>query len=495
MSNSDTVRVRFAPSPTGFFHVGGARTALFNWLFARQRGGQVILRIEDTDRTRYEPDALPDLLSSLRWLGLNWDEGPEVGGAYGPYFQSDRLPLYHQYAQALVDCGAAYRCYCTPQRLATLREEQKSAGQAPGYDRHCRHLTKAQIAAYEAQGIRPVVRLMAPLEGTTSFEDALRGVITVDNKTLKDMVLLKSDGFPTYHLANVVDDHLMAISHITRGEEWLSSAPYYPLVYSALGWDEPIQVHYPTILDPSGKGKLSKRKKKTADGREQLTYVHEFRKAGYLPEALFNFLALLGWSADGETEFFRRDELVALFSLERISTSPAAFSYEKLDHMNATTIRGLGDNDLAGRLLRVLLDAGFDADLRTVLQLVPLVKERIKTLNEVVGWVDFCFQDVAPYDPQSLIQKKMDRESTLTALTSARELLQSLPAHTEQAIEAAMREQAAELGLKLGPYLGGVRVAVSGKRVAPPLFGILAILGRDVTVARISQAIEALSQA
>jgi len=323
----------------------------------------------------------------------------------------------------------------------------------------------------------------------------LRGVITVDNKTLKDMVLLKSDGFPTYHLANVVDDHLMAISHITRGEEWLSSAPYYPLVYSALGWDEPIQVHYPTILDPSGKGKLSKRKKKTADGREQLTYVHEFRKAGYLPEALFNFLALLGWSADGETEFFRRDELVALFSLERISTSPAAFSYEKLDHMNATTIRGLGDNDLAGRLLRVLLDAGFDADLRTVLQLVPLVKERIKTLNEVVGWVDFCFQDVAPYDPQSLIQKKMDRESTLTALTSARELLQSLPAHTEQAIEAAMREQAAELGLKLGPYLGGVRVAVSGKRVAPPLFGILAILGRDVTVARISQAIEALSQA
>ena len=488
------VRVRFAPSPTGYFHVGGARTALFNWLFARQHGGQVILRIEDTDRTRYEAESLPDLLDSLRWLGLNWDEGPEVGGAYGPYFQSDRLPLYHQYAQELIDKGAAYRCYCTPERLTALREEQKTAGAALGYDRHCRNLTQAQIADYEAQGIRPVVRMAVPLEGATTFEDLLRGAITVENQSLKDLVLLKSDGFPTYHLANVVDDHLMAISHITRGEEWLSSAPNYPLLYKALGWQEPIQVHYPTILDPSGKGKLSKRKKKTADGREQLTYVHEFRQAGYLPEALFNFLALLGWSADGETEFFRRDELVRLFSLERISTSPAAFSYEKLEYMNASTIRSLGDNDLAGRLLRVLLAQGFDADFTTVLRLVPLVKERLKTLNDVTEWVDFCFRPVADYDPQMLIQKKMDRESTLAALQAARTLLSELPEYSEETIEAAMRTQAAELGLKLGPYLGGIRVAVSGKKVAPPLFGVLSILGRETAVLRLERAIAALSQ-
>ena len=344
-----TVRVRFAPSPTGYLHVGGARTALYNWLFARHYGGRFILRIEDTDRTRYDADAIPDLLAGLRWLGLCWDEGPEVGGEYGPYYQSDRVHLYREHAQALVSAGKAYPCYCSPERLQQVREQQRAAKLPPGYDRHCRHLTRAQIADYEAQGIKPVIRLAVPSEGHTAFEDVLRGHISVDNRQLDDLVLLKSDGFPTYHLGVVVDDHLMAITHVMRGDEWLSSVPKHVLLYQAFGWEMPTLIHLPTILDPSGAGKLSKRKKKLADGREMLTFVHEFRQAGYLPEALVNFLALVGWSYDGQTEFFSRDALIRYFDIDKISKSPAAFSYDKLEYMNATYIRELGHNDLAGR--------------------------------------------------------------------------------------------------------------------------------------------------
>ncbi|NLG26352.1 MAG: glutamate--tRNA ligase, partial [Chloroflexi bacterium] len=249
---AETVRVRFAPSPTGYFHVGGARTALYNWLFARKHHGSFVLRIEDTDRTRYNPEALPDLLSSLHWLGLQWDEGPEVGGSYGPYYQSDRLPIYREHAERLVAEGRAYRCYCSPERLAALREQQRANKEQPGYDRHCRHLTREQIAEYEAQGVTPVIRLAIPLEGVTEFDDALRGHISVENQQLSDLVLLKSDGYPTYHLANVVDDHLMAITHIMRGEEWISTVPEHVLLYAAFGWPMPVQAHLPTILDPSG---------------------------------------------------------------------------------------------------------------------------------------------------------------------------------------------------------------------------------------------------
>ena len=266
-----TVRVRFAPSPTGYLHVGGARTALYNWLFARHHGGKFILRIEDTDRRRYNPDSLPDLLSGLRWLGMFWDEGPEVGGEYGPYYQSDRVHLYQEHIQELVDKGLAYRCYCSPERLARVREQQKGADSALGYDRHCRYLTREQIREYEAQDIKPVMRLAVPTEGVTEFDDVLRGHITVDNRQLTDLVLLKSDGFPTYHLANVVDDHLMEISHIMRGDEWLSTVPQHVLLYQAFGWAMPVQAHLPTILNPTGKGKLSKRKIKLADGRKALT--------------------------------------------------------------------------------------------------------------------------------------------------------------------------------------------------------------------------------
>jgi len=488
-----SVRVRFAPSPTGYFHVGGARTALYNWLFARQHGGKFVLRIEDTDRTRYVHDALGDLLDGLRWLGLCWDEGPEVGGPYGPYYQSDRLGRYRQAAETLIAKGAAYRCYCSAERLAKLREEQRASKQHEGYDRHCRYLTRKQIADYEAQGIRPVVRLAVPLEGVTTFHDMLRGPITVDNGQLNDLILLKSDGFPTYSLGVVVDDHDMQISHIMRGEEWISTAPALQCIYDAFGWETPIQAHLPTILDPSGEGKLSKRKKRLPDGREALTFVHEFKEAGYLPEAMVNFLALVGWSYDGQTEFFRRDELVELFDLSRVSTSSGAFSYEKLDHMNATYIRELGTNDLAGRLLQVLRRESFPADLEFALKAVPLVRERIKSLAEVVPWVDYAFTDRLDYEPSLLIQKKMDAESTMVALHAAADSLRSVHPFDEEAIEKALRGLADRLELKLGQLLGSIRVACTGKKVTPPLFGTLDLIGQQKVIRRLEDAIALLA--
>lgn len=489
----DSVRVRMAPSPTGYFHLGSARTALYNWLFARHHGGTFVLRIEDTDRTRYHPEALPDMLESLRWLGLCWDEGPEVGGDYGPYYQSDRLPLYAEYAEKLIREGKAYRCYCSAERLERMREEQHAANLPSGYDRHCRYLTQKPIADYEAQGIRPVVRQAVPLEGVIAFNDVLRGRIEVNNSQLDDQVLLKSDGFPTYSLAVVVDDHLMAITHILRGDEWLATAPKLKLLFDAFGWEMPVQAHLPTILDPSGKGKLSKRKKKLADGamgpsREMLTYIHEFHQAGYLPEAMVNFLALVGWSYDGQTEYFSRSELVRLFTIERVSKSPAAFSYDKLDHMNAAYIRALGRSDLAGRLLMVLRREGVKADIGMTLKLAPLVQERLTTLNDVLSVADFVFGADPQYDGSLLIQKGMDVAGTLRALRAAREALAGLEGWDEAALEERLRGLAGELGLKAGQLFGALRVAATGRTVAPPIFGTLDVIGREAVLRRIARA-------
>ena len=489
---SHNVRVRFAPSPTGFLHVGGARTALYNWLLARHTGGRFVLRIEDTDRRRYDPQALPDLLASLRWLGLCWDEGPEVGGKFGPYYQSDRVSLYREHADELVTEGHAYQCYCTPERLAALREEQRAAKISFGYDRLCRQLTAKEIAENQAQGNRAVIRLAVPREGATEFDDLLRGHISVENRQLDDLVLLKSDGYPTYHLANVVDDHYMQISHILRGDEWLSSVPKHVLLYDAFGWEMPIQAHLPTILDPSGKGKLSKRKKPLPDGRQMLTLVHEFREGGYLPEAMVNFLALVGWSYDGETEFLDRDDIVQGFDLERVNKSPASFSYDKLDHMNATYIRELGSSDLAGRLLGVLAGAGVSVDIGMALRLVPLIKERMTTLKDVVPHTDFFFSDPLEYDPQVLIQKGMDAGSTRAALEATVLALEPLEAFGEDVLETVLRDLTTELGLKARQLFGCIRVACTGKKVAPPLFGTLSILDKDEVLRRLRAAVAGL---
>jgi glutamyl-tRNA synthetase len=499
MTAQKPVRVRFAPSPTGYFHVGGARTALYNWLYARHHGGTFILRIEDTDRRRYQEEAEADIVNSLRWLGLQWDEGPEVGGDYGPYYQSQRLDLYQRYAEQLLAEGRAYKCFCSPQRLAEVRERQRAENAAHvGYDRRCRNLTAGQVAereaAIEAAGRRPVVRIKAPLEGQTSFTDVLRGKTTVENTALEDIVLLKSDGFPTYHLANVVDDRLMEISHIMRGDEWLSTCPIHVILYNAFGWEIPVYAHLPIFLDPGGKGKMSKRKTKGPGGREYLVLVKDFIAAGYLPDALTNFVARLGWSYDDHTELFTRDELVDRFDLDGVNVSPARFDYDKLEWMNGVYIRQADVDTLTEQLLPVYAEAGLDADLETVRQIVPLIRERIKTLRDAVPWSGFIFATEIDPDPKLLVGKKMDVASSLDALQKARAVIAEVQPFAYDALEAALRALAEELGVKVGPLFGILRGAVTGQRVSPPLFETMAIMGRERVLAQVDQGIKVLQK-
>lgn len=486
------MRVRYAPSPTGYLHAGGARTCLFNWLFARRHNGRFILRIEDTDRMRYQERSLADLLEGLRWLGLDWDEGPEVGGPYGPYFQSQRLPLYQEYAQKLLESGHAYKCYCSQERLQQLRAEAGRRKQPTGYDRHCRELSAKERAQKEAEGIVPVIRLKVPLEGETSFHDLIRGTISMQNSQMDDFILLKSDGYPTYHLANVVDDHLMEISHIMRADEWIPSTPRHVLMYRAFGWIPPLYAHLPVILSPTGKGKMSKRKTIGANGREYPVLIREFRAAGYLPEALFNFLALVGWSYDDKTEILTREQIIQHFDLDHVSKSPAKFSYDKLDWMNGVYIRQLDADDLARRLKPFLDKAKFDADLQTIRRMVPLIQERLVKLADAIALVDFFFAEELHYDPPLLIQKGMDIEQTRQVLAESEQVLRTLPTCEEADIEAALRAKAEQMGLKPRQFFGTLRIATTGKEVAPPLFGTLAILGRDKVLKRIARARELL---
>ena len=391
-------RVRFAPSPTGHLHLGGLRTALFDWLWARKTGGQFILRIEDTDRKRFDPDSLESLESGLRWLGLEWDEGPDIGGPFSPYVQSQRQKIYREKAQDLVDKGAAYRCYCTPERLATMREEQRQAGKGTGYDRHCRNLSYEEKKQREAEGVPSVIRFAVPLEGFTVFDDLLRGEIRVENRQLQDEVLLKADGLPTYHLAAMVDDKLMEITHVLRGEEWLATAPIHKLIVEAFGWEMPVLVHLPVILDPSGKGKMSKRKKMVA-GKEFLALVYEFQDSGYLPDAMFNFLTNVGWNFDPDHEVFSREEAIERFRLEEINPSAAALPYEKLDWLNGLYIRELTPSALKSALLPFLSrqlgvsETDLQAD-RKLDVLIPVIQERIKRLDEAADWIRLGFSGV-----------------------------------------------------------------------------------------------------
>ena len=501
---SDTpVRVRFAPSPTGYFHIGGARSALYVWLFARQHpGGKFILRIEDTDRTRYHARAEQDLLESLRWLGLQWDEGPEAGGAYGPYYQSQRLPLYHQYADQLLATGHAYRCFCTRERLQALRQEQhKARSSHSGYDRACRDLTPAQVAERMAQGQPSVIRLKVPLDGQTVFHDLLRGTITVENASLEDIVLIKSDGFPTYHMANVVDDRLMEISHIMRGDEWLSSCPIHIILYQALGWKPATYVHLPLFLDPAGKGKMSKRKTVGPGGQQYLVLVKDFRAAGYLPEALVNFIARLGWSYDDRSELFTRQELIEKFSLDGLNASPAKFDYDRLEWMNGLYIRQLDRDDLAARLVPVYQQAGLDTDLDTVKKIVPIIQERLKKLSDAVPLSGFILErGCAPLsdlviDPALLIGAKMDAASSLFALQRARAVIAQADPFSTESLEQPLRDLAAALGVKVGTLFGILRGAVTGLQVSPPLLETMVIMGRERVCRLIDRGIEILATA
>lgn len=493
-------RVRFAPSPTGFLHLGGLRTALFDWLYARRTRGQFILRVEDTDQKRFNPESLEDLMKGLRWLGLDWDEGPDIGGPYGPYVQSERRELYRQYAERLIESGHAYRCYCSTDDLETMREEQRARGQQPGYDRRCRHLTEAQVAAFEAEGRVPVIRFAASLSGKTVVHDLIRGDIEVESASVQDPVILKSDGMPTYHLAVVVDDRLMEITHVLRGEEWISSAPLHKQLYDAFGWPVPHLVHLPVILDPSGKGKMSKRKTVVA-GKEYLALVHEFMEAGYLPEAMFNFLTNVGWNFDPEREVFTREEAVARFDVADINPTSAALPYPKLEWLNGVYIRELGADELRRRLVPFLSkQLGLDEEEllhdERLLKLIPLIQERIKLLTDAADKVDWAFagaDEIRYEDPSLLIGKKLSVEQSMAALQEGRRLLAEAPEFTAGALEATFRQAAEAMQIAVGSFFAPFRVAITGKTVSPPLFESMDVLGREEVVRRVDNALSALA--
>jgi glutamyl-tRNA synthetase len=483
------VRVRFAPSPTGLPHVGNIRTAMFNWLFARHTGGRFILRIEDTDVTRRVEGAEETIMDGLKWLGLDWDEGPEVGGDYGPYYQSQRVELYRQAAERLVTHGDAYYCYCSPERLEEIRAEQARRKQPQqGYDRHCRDLSSQERAQKEAEGIKPVVRFKAPLEGQTRYHDVIWGDVVFEHSTIDDFVLLKSDGYPTYHLANVVDDHAMEISHVIRGEEWISSTPRHLLLYQALGLEPPQFAHLPMILGPD-RAKLSK--------RHGAVSIIEYREQGYLPETVFNFLALIGWSLDDKTEIMSQQELVENFSLERIGKTGAIFNREKLDWMNGVFIRKLSYEDLLRKIMP-FLESGLPKEVKRpisqqyVSRMVPLIQERINTLAEAATYADFFFVDTPEYEASMLIGKKMTRETTLEALKAAEERLSSLESFGHDLLEDTLRHLAVDFGLKTGQLFGLLRVATTGRNATPPLFATMAVLGRERCLKRIEVAITKL---
>jgi glutamyl-tRNA synthetase len=491
-------RVRFAPSPTGRFHLGGARTALYDYLLARQTGGQLILRIEDTDRKRFDPRAEAEIMEGLRWLGLQWDEGPDIGGPCAPYRQSERAAIYQRSAQQLVDSGNAYYCFCTAERLAQVRQEQQRRKQPPRYDGLCRRLAPSAAAARATSGEPHVIRLKTPEIGTTTGIDLLRGEITVENANLDDYILRKSNGLPVYHLAAMVDDHEMGITHVLRGSEWLPTFPLHVLIYQALEWQQPIWVHLSVFLSPSGKGKMSKRSAVDAKGGAHSIFPLDMRQMGYLPEAINNWVALMGWSYDDHTELFSMNELIDAFSLEKLNPSPAAVNFAKLDHFNGVYIRALEPADLAERLLPFFQQAGFDADLEHLQAIVPLIRERITTLEDALQMAGFFFQPSVNPDPTELIGKDMTAAESSAAARQAYACMKQLESPDSEELEAALHAQAQALGLSAGQFFGILRVAITGQRVSPPLIETMELVGREQVLDRLQKAaslLDALSAA
>ena len=486
----DNIRVRYAPSPTGQPHLGNVRTALFNWLFARRYGGKFIVRIEDTDQERAVDGVVEAILESLRWLELDWDEGPDADGEFGPYVQSQRLDIYHEATDRLISQGNAYRCYCTRERLDELRKTNR-ANNLPnaGYDRHCLHLTEKQRQDYEDGGVDHTVRFIMPTEGETALDDLIRGDVNWDNSLLDDFVILKSDGFPTYHLANVLDDHFMEISHVLRAEEWLSSTPKHLRLYEALGYAPPLFGHLPMILGPD-RSKLSKRHGATA--------LLEYRDAGYLSEAMVNFMALLGWSLDDKTDVISRDELTQVFSLDQVGKSGAIFDQERLLWMNGVYIRNLEAEDLAHRaypfLQQDMPSVSSSTAPRELARVMPLLQERLKTLRDTPDMASYFFTDALDYDPSLLVPKGMERDSAGKALREAHTALEKVADFGSTDIEDALRTLTGELGVSGRQLFSALRVATTGRTAAPPLFDTMEILGRDRCLKRIQRAAEMLEE-
>ncbi len=478
------VRVRFAPSPTGFVHVGSLRTALYNYLFARHHGGVNILRIEDTDRTRLVEGAVEGLYSTMKWAGIEFDEGPIEGGSCGPYVQSERTEIYRKYADELIAKEKAYPCFCTSERLDLVRKSQQASGIPPMYDRLCRNLTAEEVTRRIAAGEPHVVRLRVPIGELVRFHDLIRGDIEFDAKTIDDQVLLKSDGFPTYHLANIVDDHLMEITHVIRGEEWVSSTPKHILLYEALGWTPPKFAHLPLLLN-ADRSKLSKRQGDVA--------VEDYKNKGYLQPALINFIALLGWNPSATEEIFSIDDLIRDFDLERVNKSGAVFNREKLDWMNAEYIRKMSPEELAKIVRPLASERKYIVSDEYLISVVKLMQERVHTLPDFVDFASYFFESPKEYD-----EKYKAKHWTPQAKEHLSALIPQFENATEwnhDAIEAIVRQYAETAGIGAGKLIHPIRLAVTGRGMGPGLFELLAVIGKEECLRRMRYAIATLEPA
>ena len=489
-----SVRLRYAPSPTGDPHVGNIRTALWSWLHARHHGGAFIVRLEDTDQSRVIPGSLDRILASLSWLGIDWDEGPDIGGPFGPYVQSQRLDRYRPAAQRLVESGHAYRCFCTLEELTALRKRQQAERRPTGYEGKCRAIAPQEAQSRADAGEPHVVRFRMPDDGATTWTDALRGEISVENSTQQDLVILKSDGFPTYHLAHVVDDHDMEITHVTRGEEWIPSTAPHVRLFEALGYEQPVFVHTPVILGPDG-GKLSK--------RHGAKFVLEYAEGGYLPQALFNFLVMMGWALDDHTEVISRDQMIEAFEITDLGVSPALFDTKKLEWMNGVYLREMPEDELS-ELFAVRLERDLPPEVPRPIDRVQveeftlLVRERVKLLSELAPLVEFFFVAELPTPPPEELLGKPYRDrpdAARQALAAVIETLEGLEGWEHELLEERLRGLAAGLGEKAGDLFMLCRLAVTGKRVAPPLFETMEIVGDERCLDRLRAAEEALRAA
>jgi glutamyl-tRNA synthetase len=485
------MRVRMAPSPTGPLHIGTARTSLYNYLAARRAGGTYVLRIEDTDTARSTAEFEADIIDNLHWLGISWDEGPQVAGGedvgpYGPYRQSQRMERYAGEADRLLASGAAYHCWCTPEELEAVRREQEAAKEAPRYNRRCLTLADAERAAFEAEGRPSVIRFKVDAEKIV-FDDLIRGEVEFDNALLGDFVIVRNDGMPLYHFVVVVDDEAMGITHVVRGEDHLSNTPKHIALIRALGYREPRFGHIPLILNPD-RSKMSKRKSQTS--------ITAYREEGYLPEAMVNFMAFLGWSPGTEEEIFSLDELAKRFDLAKVHKGGAVFDRDRLDHLNGVYIRAMTDEQLAIRLRDWIPDAVADADL---LRIVPLIKERMVTLGDAVALVGFVWEPdevvASWYAPELLHPKKGGPSEARAALERAGALFDELDEldFSADVLEQRFREAADDAGMKAGEFFSPIRVAVTGRTVSPPLFDSLELLGRDRALARVELALGKLA--
>ncbi len=484
MSNK-TVRTRFAPSPTGFMHIGNLRTALYEYLVAKSQGGDFVLRIEDTDRERYVEGAVDIIYNTLKVAGLQHDEGPDKPGEYGPYVQSERLDMYKPYAEQLIEQGKAYRCFCTKERLDSLKDDETPGG---GYDRHCRDLPQEEIDRLLAEGVPYVIRQKMPLEGSTTFTDAVFGEITVENSELQDQILIKTDGYPTYNFANVIDDHTMNITHVVRGCEYLSSTPKYNLLYEAFGWEVPTYIHLPLIMGKDAEGNVAKLSK-----RHGSTGFEDLIKEGYLPQAIINYVALLGWCPSDNQEMFTLDELTRAFSIDGISKSPSIFDYDKLEWFNGEYIRKMSPEEFTSYAMPYYKEAVTSRELPWD-KLCGILQQRVTRFTQIPEMIDF-FDKLPEYDAEMFVNKKSktNLENAPVMLKAVTDRLTALESWDKDSIHDCLINLAQELEVKNGTVMWPARIAAAGKKVTPGgAVEILEILGRDESLARLNLGLKKL---